>query len=302
MFVGFAGETHGCYSDALQMALGREGPGESVLEVLTGSPFGMSLYDDGRPFFASRMWKPETGIDAAMDLLGWTCDRIGGSRDAAIEHITRASPEAPILAGPVEMGLLPHHPGLSGPIGADHYLTLLGREGDNVILHDPRAHPYTALPIDALLKAWQTETLMYHDLEPYSFRTGFRRVREVDVPTALRDMLPAAVQYLEGKSAADCTEAADLLEEGLNMFQYFHLADFMVCAASRRRLDAAVLLERIGCHGPARILDQQARLIGSMQYPLVTEDNAAAAAALRKLAPTFDQLRLELLEAIAEDG
>jgi hypothetical protein len=284
------------------MALGPAGPGESVLEVLSGSPFGMSFYHDGRAFFAPPRWTPESGLAGAMDLLGFTCDQFHGDPDAAVAAIRAAPTVGPVLVGPVEMGLLPHHPGLGQPIGADHYLVALGMEGDLAILHDPRAHPYAAVPIELLLAAWQTETLSF-PVEPYNVRTNFRRVREVDADTALRRLLPFAASYVDGElSAAAAERTADLIDAGLNTAQYFFFADFMVCAAARRRGDAAVMLDRIGASVPAKTLEYQARLIGSMEYPLVSGNNAPAAAAMRKLAPTFEQLRVELDEAAATYG
>jgi hypothetical protein len=295
----FAGETHGCYSDSLQMVLGPTGPGESVLEVLSCSPFGMSVYRDGRPFFAPGAdWTPEMGIRIALDLTGWTCERSGGDPDLALAQLRQATQESPMMVGPVEMGLLPHHPGLGQPIGADHYLVALGLEGDMVLVHDPRAHPYTVLPVKKLLAAWDTTTLSY-PVDPYTIRGNFRRVREVPLADSLRNLLPIAAGFIEdAESAAQAAEAAaDLVASGLNTFQYFHLADFMVCVGARRRLDAAIHLGGIGCTGVARVLEQQARLIGSTQYFLVSGENAPAAEALRRLAPTFPQLRDELRKA-----
>ncbi len=298
MSVRFYGETHGCYSDALQMALGPAGPGESVLEVLTGSPFGLKVYSDGRPFFAPAHWTPEIGMDAALSALGWEWDQVGGNRAAAIEEMRRASTTGPLLAGPVEMGLLPHQPGLGKAIGTDHYLTILGLEDDMVLLHDPRGHPFTLVPMEPLFTAWQTETLSF-PVEPYNLRANFRRVRDVDPGAALRQMLPTAAKYLaETDSAAAAEKVADLLEKGLNTAQYFHFAAFMVCVGARRRADAGLLLGGLGYLEVAATLDHQARLIGSVQYPIVSGDPAAAAPAMRKLAPTFEQLRQEILAAI----
>jgi hypothetical protein len=39
------------------------------------------------------------------------------------------------------------------------------------------------------------------------------------------------------------------------------------------------------------IAGSQARLVGGLQYPLVTGDDAAVAAMMRDLAPTYRQLR-----------
>lgn len=300
MPVRFIGETHGCYSDALQMCIGAGEPGEDALEVLTGSPFGMAVYKDGRPYFAPARWSPEIGLRHAMNLLGWACDRTGGDAGLAVDAMRKASPEAPLLAGPFEMGLLPHHVGLGQPIGADHFLTVLGMEGDMVVMHDPRAHPYALVPLDGLLNAWETDTLSY-SVEPYSFRSAFRRNREVDLDTALHELLPIAADLVDdAEAAAEAAEsAAEVLDSGLETFQYFHLADFMVCVGSRRRVAAAALLARIGRTGVATVLDHQARLIGSMQTPLVTGDYPAAAVVMRRLAPTFADLRRELRKALS---
>jgi hypothetical protein len=40
-----------CYANSLAMILGAASLDPSAIEVLTGSPFGISLLDDGLPFF-----------------------------------------------------------------------------------------------------------------------------------------------------------------------------------------------------------------------------------------------------------
>jgi hypothetical protein len=294
--VQFTGETHGCYSDALQMCLGKQGPGESVLEVLTGSAFGMSVYRDGRPMFAPARWNPEIGLDLALELLGWTCEQGGGSREEAIAQLRRTTQDNPMLLGPVEMGLLPHHPGLGTAIGADHFLTVIGMEGDSVVMHDPRAHPWAVVPMDLVLAAWQSDTLSY-TVPSYHYRHSFTREREVDVATAIHQLAGRAAAFIDPECGAAAEKAAEVMDSGLSTFQFFHLADFMVCVGSRRRGDAAILFEEHGYRAAAEILELQARLIGSMEYPLVSGDYASAATIMRKLAPTFEQLRLALLQA-----
>jgi hypothetical protein len=310
--VTFTGETHGCYSDAVQMALGDAGPGESLVEMLTGSPFGMSstrapIFDASeeekqhfdKPLFHPYRWTPEWGIETALDLLGWTCTRTGGSRDEVVEVLAGVSDEHPAVAGPFEMGLLPYHPGLGFPMGVDHYLTILGLDGDTVLVHDPRAHPYTTVPLEKMLDAWSSETLSF-PVDSYNLRTGLRRTGEVAAAEAIRRLLPIAVDLVNpDESIAAAEAAAKLLDGGLQTPQFFHLADFMVCVGARRRGDSAVLLGRAGYPRIAEILDQQARLIGSMEYPLVAGDHAAAAVPVRELIPTFEPLHAELLKAAA---
>jgi hypothetical protein len=58
--------------------------------------------------------------------------------------------------------------------------------------------------------------------------------------------------------------------------------------------DASACLALLGMADAAAIADTQARLVGSLQYELVAGNPAAAAATLRQLAPTYEQLRAAL--------
>lgn len=268
MSIRYVGDGPYCYADALTMILGREGPGPAAIEVLTGSPFGLALHGEDLPFFTPARWNPELGIPIALELLGWTCARTAGSRDEAVALIERATPDEPVLTGPIEMGLLPHHPGLGQAIGAEHYITVIGLEGDTVRMHDPRGYPFATLPLDAFLAAWQTDAFVY-PVEPYIVRSGFRRIREVDLHTALRDSLPAAAKWLDGPEAAAAAERiAEILEAGLTNTQWKYLAEYTVSGGARRLADASVMLGEIGCTGPAAVLEQQARLVGALQHPI----------------------------------
>jgi hypothetical protein len=83
---------------------------------------------------------------------------------------------------------------------------------------------------------------------------------------------------------------ADLAERGLTDGQRADLAWFAVRVGARRLSGAEYWLGQIGLASAAAITGRQARLVGGLQYPLVTRDDAAAAAALRALAPTYDEL------------
>lgn len=73
-----------------------------------------------------------------------------------------------------------------------------------------------------------------------------------------------------------------------------HLVHFAIRVGARHAADAATCLAQISQTRAAAIVDRQARLIGSLQYPLVIEEDARAAVLLRNLVPTYD----ELLEAL----
>ena len=114
-----------CYANCLAMMLADDTePG--LLEVLTGSPFGLQLLGGHRPLFDPVGWDPGIGMDAALALLGWTCERTGGGdAETALSRLRGALPNGPALVGPVEMGLLRHHPDAGEPIGADHYVVVI---------------------------------------------------------------------------------------------------------------------------------------------------------------------------------
>jgi hypothetical protein len=298
-----------CYANCVAMALA-DGTEPGLLEVLTGSPFGMQLLSGRRPLFDPLGWDPELGIDAALGLLGWTCERSdGGDADAALARLRDAVAEGPVLAGPVELGLLAHHPDAPGAIGADHFLMVLAFDGDLVRFHDPHGHPNATLPAGAFATAWRGDSIGYATGE-YTMRTGFRRIRNAGGLEALRASLPAAITWLNGRSelappgSLGSGEAvlalADLAEAGLADGQREDLTWFAVRVGARRLADAEYWLGEIGLANASAIAGTQARLVGGLQYPLVTRDDAATAKILRELAPTYRQLRDALAQALDE--
>ncbi|MEV0378522.1 hypothetical protein [Nonomuraea sp. NPDC050643] len=283
------------------MMLGPAAPPAGVIETLTGSPFGMQLIGGARPFFDPYGWDPEIGLDAAIDLLGQECDRSdAGTPEQALERLRAAVARGPALAGPVDMALLPYTPGGGG----DHYVVVLAVEGESVVVHDPHGHPFATLPVPDFLAAWRAEAVEYLGTS-YVLRTRFARVRDVSVPDALRRSLPAAARWLDGRDdlpvppgtlggAAAALRLADLVEAGLDAEVRGLLVHFGVRVGARRAADAASCLESIGLVEAASAAAGQARVLGAVQHPLVTGDDAAVAAALRRLAPGYDRLRAAL--------
>lgn len=78
-----------CYANSLAMVLA-DGSDPGLMEVLTGSPFGMQLLGGHTAMFDPLGWDPAIGIDAALDLLGWARERSdGGDEGAAFERLAR---------------------------------------------------------------------------------------------------------------------------------------------------------------------------------------------------------------------
>ncbi|MFI0453210.1 hypothetical protein [Actinomadura sp. 6N118] len=293
-----------CYSSCLAMMLGAEAPPVAVIETVTGSPFGMQLVGGTLPFFDPYGWNPEIGIDKALTALGWTAETSsGGPPDTALERLTSCLAHGPVMAGPIEMGYLHYQPGKTGPIGADHYLTVLDINNDQVISHDPQGYPFAPLPLDDFIKAWQADTIDFG--EPYTTRTNFTRARRVSTKEALTASIPHAVDWLRADpdhamppGSTGNGDAALALATSLESHRderlYEHLIHFAIRVGARRMTDAATCLREIERTQAAAVMFRQARLIGSLQQSLAIGDNRTAAHTLRTLAPTYDTLQAEL--------
>lgn len=305
MSLPYTGSGPYCYANSLSMMLGSETPGPSRLEVLTGSPFGMQLLGGKLPLFDPYGWDPDLGIDDALRLLGWRCERnVGGDAETAIAMLRDATARGPVMVGPVEMGLLSHQPTMTGAIGADHWVVVLDVEDDMVVMHDPHGHPYATLPVAQFARAWRAELVPWVD-PPFVMRTDFVKERDVDVRDALRAALPGAVRWLSNEydgtvppgtlgTEAALHRLAELTDSGLDEDTRGHLVHFAVRVGARRLNDAAVALSDIDRPAAARIAARQSRLVGSLQYDLVAGDNKSAAATLRRLAPTYAELAAAL--------
>lgn len=294
-----------CYANSLAMALGPDAPPPSVIEVLTGSPFGFELLAGRLPLFDPYGWDPDRGLDDAIGQLGWTCRRQGADDDEqALATLRDAVKAGPVLAGPVEFGLLRHLPGMTGPIESDHFVAVLEVDDTLVRFHDPHGCPYATLPIPDFLAAWRADTIGYRTT-PYTMRSDFHRVREVTVEAALRTALPGAAAWLRGRDdlpvptgtiggTAAVHRLADQVTGGLDEATRGHLANFAIRVGARRLADAATALASLGHDRAAAIATRQARLVGSLQHDIVAEQTTSAAQTLRQLAPTYDQLAAAL--------
>ncbi|MFG2026474.1 hypothetical protein [Streptomyces sp. NPDC048825] len=305
MPTAFLGATPYCYANSLAMVLDPDAPPPSAIEVLTGSPFGAQI-EGGLPYFDPLGWNPDLGLDQAVGLLGWTCRRTtGGTADEAVGRLKEATGRGPVLVGPVDIGLLLHQPWSTGTAnGGDHWVAVLGVDDRTVLFHDPGGFPFATLPIDAFVAAWR-EQLPYC-AGPFTMRSDFRRTEQVDVSTALRRSLPAALGWLTGQhsgpgrplkdgGAAAVERLADDVQAGLDDRTLSHLAEFAIRVGTRRLADASLWLAEIDEMRASGIAERQARLLGSVQYGLVVGDTRSAAGALRQLAAGYDELGAALM-------
>ncbi len=307
LHVPYRGSGPYCYANSLAMMMGVDAPEPAVIETVTGSPFGMQLVGGALPFFDPYGWTPETGVQDALAALGWTARTLSdGEPGAALGRLASLLEAGPVMVGPIEMGHLRYQPGMTGPIGADHYLVAVGIERDHLTVHDPQGYPYARLPLPDFMNAWRAHTLTYG--RPYTTRTEFTRLARVSADAAITAVLPRAVAWLAAEpthpmpagSLANGDAAlalADLLDAGDNDVRE-HLVHFAIRVGARRLTDAATCLHRAGFTDAAATIDRQARLVGSLQQSVVTGDTPTAVDTLRALAPTYDNLRTDLQHSL----
>jgi len=303
--LAYVGSGPYCYANSFAMLLGEQAPSTAVIEVATGGPFGMQLIGGTLMFFDAYGWNPEMGFDLALSAIGWTSTvSKGGDADEAFARLAAAATKGPVWVGPVEMGHLHHQPEMTGPIGADHFVVVLDVNDDRVLVHDPHGYPYAEVPIDDFMTAWRAETVSYGD--PYTMRTDFLKIADVTDADAIRSIIPTAIERLSmhtdlempagslgNGEAAERT--AQMIEAGAGDGLREHLIYFAIRVGARRLSDTADCLLLAGYTKAAEIAATQARLVGSMQHPMVTGNFLPAAAALRELAPTYDRLRAALM-------
>lgn len=302
--VPYVGNGPYCYGNSFAMLLGARSPSTAVIEVTSGGPFGMQLIGGRTAFFDAYGWTPDLGCERVLAAIGWTAEKTsGGGPEEALDRLRTAVAGGPVWVGPLEMGYLRHQPEMNGPIGADHFVVVLDVDDERVLIHDPQGFPYAEVPVADFLTAWKADTLAYG--EPYTMRTGFEQVAEVPDADAIRSVVPAARDHLAqvtdkemppgSLGNADAAyRVAEMIEAGAENGLREDFIYFAVKVGARRLDDTATCLDLAGYPGAAAIAAEQARLVGSLQYPLVTRDFPRAAAALRELAPTYEKLRSAL--------
>jgi hypothetical protein len=202
------------------------------------------------------------------------------------------------------MGYLHHQPEMTGPIGADHYVVVLDVDDQRVLIHDPQGFPYAEVPIKDFMTAWQADTITYGD--PYTMRTDFVKVADITDADAIRSIIPSAIEWLSVRTDLQmppgslgngqaAERVAEMIQAGAGGGLREHLIYFAIRVGARRLNDTASCLTLAGYPEAAAIAATQARLVGSMQHPMVTGNLVAAATALRELAPTYSQLRAALV-------
>jgi hypothetical protein len=281
--LSYTGNSAYCYTHSLSMSLLGAGatfseiPEPGFLECLTTMPFGnmyLALEDGPLAFFSGPTVDPDAGLTRALATLGWTCEvQRGGDDNEALTRLRKATEQAPVLVGPLDMGFLSYHPQHAFQKGADHFMVALVVENEHVVLHDPQGYPCAILPHDEFLQAWRAEDIPYRQA-PYTFRSTFQQVERVNRQEMIARTLPVLHDNLtidpEGPIIYGGPRVFSLLAKDLREkvpeSLAGHLLHFALPLAARRTLDAASFMREAKCEDAAVILTQQAHLFGIAQY------------------------------------
>ncbi|HZS77533.1 MAG TPA: hypothetical protein VFA41_13050 [Ktedonobacteraceae bacterium] len=310
--ISYSGNGDYCYANSLYMSLLAAGakagevPTPGFLECLTTLPFGkMYLRLDEGPlvFFSSSEANPDLGLTLAVQSLGWECEETrGGSAEEALVRLRKAVQDAPVLAGPLDMGYLTYSPFHRELAGGDHFVLVLAVEEDCVIMHDPMKYPYASLPLSEFLEAWRADRVGYRSA-PYTMRSHFRQVeartRQEMIARALptiRHNLSVSLQgpvVYNGVAALSCL-IDDLRADEKPSSVLESLATFVFPLAARRSLDAAFFLREAGLPDAAQCMQRQAMLAGKAQYLAAHEQWQSVAAIMEQLAEEEQKLLASL--------
>jgi hypothetical protein len=301
------------FASAAAMMLGKDGPAAEILEFATCSSFGMEVVGGNAVLFNPFGWDPVSSLDPALRAAGWKSTLIASQ--SPIDALTRLNMElrkGPVFVGPLDLGHLRYHPGMTAALGADHYVVVLRIVGNAVEIHDPHGFPYVTLPINDFMAAWRAEKIAYG--KPYMMRIDFHKVEEnVTDKDIIRRSLVRARHLLAAEDESNMPlgyfrneEAAERLARmtetnSLKQHIRWSLICFSIRIGARRLSNSASCLRMIGLEEAASIVLGQARIVGALQYPFAVGDNVQAGKLLRALVPTYETLRLALGKASEHD-
>lgn len=160
--VEYYGNVPYCYANSVAMVLSARhidvSPG--LVEVLTGVGLGAVRTENGLTFFSTTPANVPAGLDAALEILGFSYTSIAGPDDADVGDILRSElASGPVILGPLDMGHLTYIPGHDMYAGSDHYVVAHAIDDDRVYLHCPQGFPAATLGLADLAPAWRADRI-----------------------------------------------------------------------------------------------------------------------------------------------
>ena len=292
----YFGDVSLCYTNSLAMALDSFGfdVRPERLEALMVMGNGASVVEDDphHPivFFDNGM--PDASISICLRMLGFTWEDFFVEEPVADlaevrDRLTRMLKKGPVVAGPLDMGLLTYNPNYQGLGGVDHFVCVLGLDGGRVHLHDPAGFPYMSMDFEDFAKAWEARAISYRR-GSFSMWGGFTRVREPEGEEVYREVSSIMRKRYEAgviRSYAEAIRRNGMSQQQQGIHQYF---SFRLAAA--RNIYAARFLAEHDAER-AQIKERIASLFGQAHLHNLTEDNLALADTLGRIAELDDRFR-----------
>lgn len=209
---GYYGKQSDCAAAVLQMAMSVHGKYLPHADCLTTRPFGLKC-----PMRTPRLWlspfiSPWDGIITALK----TSDLFSGCRmldasdncktDDLIDNIEYWLKDGPVIAGPLERGIIWGRIESLFYQGASHFVFVINKEDDHFTVHDPEGCPYFQIKRERLQSA----------IENSPFKNGIIQIKSVTgLPPTDEILLEAFFQCLENHAAA--CDSHDGCSNGLKM-------------------------------------------------------------------------------------
>jgi hypothetical protein len=156
-----------CYANSTAMLLASVGETVSprLIEALSGVGLGAFQNRQGLPFFSGLTGKPDSGISAALDMLGFAFSEAATDdpEPAPFERLDALLKDSAVIVGPLDMSHLSYNPMRPRFAGVDHFVLVLGHEEQNYRLHDPAGFAHALIAPKDLHLAWKAEAIAYRN-------------------------------------------------------------------------------------------------------------------------------------------
>ena len=295
----YFGDVSLCYTNSLTMALDSYGfdvrPEHLEALMVMGNGASIMKDDPRHPLVFFDNGEPDVSISNCLRMLGFTWEDFfveGPAVDLAEAHdrLARMLQSGPVVAGPLDMGLLTYNPNYRELGGVDHFVCILGLDDGRVRLHDPAGFPCMSMEFQDFAKAWEARAISYKR-GSFSMWGGFTRVREPGDDEVYREVSSIMrKRYEEGESGVIRAYAEAIRRNGMSpqqkgIHQYF---SFRLAAA--RNIYAAHFLAE---HDPerAQLKERIASLFGQAHLDNLAGDNEALAHTLEGIADLDDRFR-----------
>ena len=285
----YFGDVSLCYTNSLAMALDSVGvdvrPEHLEALMVMGNGASIMKEDPRHPLVFFDNGEPDVSISNCLRILGFTWEDFfveGPAVDLTEvrDRLARMLQSGPVVAGPLDMGLLTYNPNYRELGGVDHFVCIL----------DPAGFPCMSMEFQDFAKAWEARAISYRR-GSFSMWGAFTRVREPTEEEVYREVSSIMrKRYEAGEQGVIHAYARAIGSNGMSrqqqaMHQYF---SFRLAAA--RSIYAARFLAD---HDPerAQLKERIASLFGQAHLDNLAGDNEALAHTLEGIADLDDRFR-----------